>query len=537
MRRLFLAIMSSFMLALPFFSPRWHWLIWISLVPLLILLNELHICLVSNSSYQTTCSSVFKISFLKQLRLSFVFSYLCGFIFFLLVLYWLNNVTVAGTLLLVGYLALYFGLFGFFTTFLSNKESGLKIFIIPSIWVSLEFIRSHLLTGFGWCALGYSQYQNLPLIQIADIAGVYGVSFLIVMVNVFFSNVCVRYKIDKTIDVRKKRLLWKQFFFIIFIFLVVYGYGIFCIRHKDSEISKHNIISIAIIQANIPQQIKWNESAWPVIMEEYKSLTLKAAIYNPQLIVWPETSLPGYLGENNVFFDDLREFVKDIGIPLLFGAVILDNGRYYNSAILLSATGEEVGRYNKLHLVPFGEYVPLRGLFPFLEDIVPIGDFTAGDEYKIFPFLYKKDGDSSIFKGFSVLICFEDTISELSRSFVRKGAGMLINITNDGWFKDTIAPYLHLQSSVFRSIENRRPLVRATNTGISCFIDNRGRIYNYVSNLKGKKTFVSGYAIGDVIWGIERSFYTNFGDIFVYLCFIFLFLVCSRRYIKLKRIK
>ncbi len=522
MRRLFLSFMSSFMLALPFFSPRWHWFIWISLVPLIILLDELHGCLFFYPSYQRVYTSITKTSFLRQLWLSFIFSYLCGFIFFLLVLYWLNNVTVAGTLLLVGYLALYFGLFGFFTACISNERAGLKIFIIPCIWVSLEFIRANLFTGFGWCALGYSQYENIALIQIADITGVYGVSFLIVLANVFFANVwkyILRYKLGvfKCIN-NEGKFLCIQFFLISFIFLGIYGYGILRLRQEDSEAS--TAVSVAVVQADIPQQIKWNESAWPVIMEEYKSLTVRAAAYHPQLIVWPETSLPGYLGERNPFFAELKGFVKDIGIPLLFGAVVLENGRYYNSAILLSSTGEKLGRYDKLHLVPFGEYIPLRGVFPFLEDIVPIGDFTAGSKYKVFPFLGIRGGKSSIERGFSVLICFEDTVPKLSRRFVRRGAGLLINITNDGWFKDTIAPYLHLQSSVFRTIENRRPLIRAANTGISCFIDNRGKIYNYVLDLQGRKTFISGYSVGQVHFGTHKSFYTNFGDIFVVLCFV-----------------
>ena len=207
-----------------------------------------------------------------------------------------------------------------------------------------------------------------------------------------------------------------------------------------------------------------------------------------------------------------------------------ENGHYYNTAILLSKDGEVLQQYKKIHLVPFGEYIPLRPLFPFLEHIVPIADFTAGGEYAVFDFP-QKEGAKTRGNGrsFSVLICFEDTIAGIARQFVRRGAGLLVNMTNDAWFKDTKAPFMHAQASVFRSVENRRPLVRAANTGVSCSIDASGRMVQAVADERGKKTYVSGYAIMKVRFGRQETFYTRYGDVFVLACAGLLWTVVRRR--------
>jgi apolipoprotein N-acyltransferase len=211
-------------------------------------------------------------------------------------------------------------------------------------------------------------------------------------------------------------------------------------------------------------------------------------------------------------------FVLGVGPP--------PNAQYNHSAFCLPPPAPAPGgpgrpdqQYDKIHLVPFGEYVPLRGLFPFLSDLVPIGDFTPGKEYTLFSIDFK-EGTGSLKQGlFGVLICFEDTLSYISRRFTQEGAQFLVNITNDAWFLDTPAPFMHLQASVFRAIENRRSLIRSANTGVSSFVDPSGRIYRYLQDTHGKKTFVEGYAREEVLLSQEKTFYTKFGDVFAYLCF------------------
>jgi apolipoprotein N-acyltransferase len=249
-------------------------------------------------------------------------------------------------------------------------------------------------------------------------------------------------------------------------------------------------LKISLIQGNIPQYQKWDENFRASILERYETLTKEAAKDKPDLIIWPETSVPGIIGEEPDLLIRVLDLAKTVNTPILVGAVTSKElGVYYNSALLISADGAVTQQYDKLHLVPFGEYVPLEKYFPFLRSMigVPIGDFTAG-------------GESTVFKSperFAALICFEDIIPGLSRRFVKGGAQFLVNITNDAWFMESSAPYQHAAASVFRAIENRVPVVRAANTGLSCFIDRSGRIYDKVSDGK-KDIFVVGYKTGEI---------------------------------------
>jgi apolipoprotein N-acyltransferase len=256
-------------------------------------------------------------------------------------------------------------------------------------------------------------------------------------------------------------------------------------------------------------------------MEQYIGLTQKAVEHKPDLIIWPETSYPGYLWGDNGLFIELQEYVRRIQIPLLFGSVIHEGEDYFNTAILLSSNGDVVKTYRKVHLVAFGEYLPLRSILPFLSKLVAIGDFSAGDQWTVFS-AHGSGEETRQDNPFSVLICFEDTVARLSRQFVREGAQLLINITNDAWFGDSKAPFMHLQSSVFRTVENRRGLVRAANTGVSCFIDQWGRIGKCVEKINGstkRKTYISSFAYQNVDFSSSKTFYTKFGDVFTIFCF------------------
>lgn len=430
---------------------------------------------------------------------AFLLSFFTGIIFWTGTIYWLVHVTLTGTIILILYLALYFGFFGLIiSASFRLPVAGCQLLFIPSVWVLLEYVRSRLLTGFPWVLLGYSQYLNLPVIQIADITGALGVSFLVMMVNVAIYSLIGRQK--------------KYIILPLMCLALVLGYGCYKLyRAPDTE--HRRTLRISVIQANIPQALKWDPSATAYILDEYTELTKKAASENPDLIIWPEAASPGILGEENWVFEDIFSLAKGVRAPLLIGTVVNKKEEYFNSALLVDSGGKIAGRYDKLHLVPFGEYIPLKKMFPFLETVVPIGDIARGEEYAIF-----KIRDSK----FAVLICFEDLFPELSRQFVRKGAQFLINITNDAWYKETSAPFQHLQACVFRAVENRVFLCRSANTGVSGFIGPTGKIISETEDTSGKKIFIKGFSTQNI--GISKgplSFYTRFGDIFVAICFLF----------------
>ncbi len=459
----------------------------------------------------------------KKPREAFRSAYLCGVMFFTGTLYWFFNVTqwfsyiaVVGVLLLLLYLALYFGAFGLIYSLFSRRKSLARLFMLPCAWVSLELIRATLFTGFDWASLGQSQYRNLPVIQIAHVTGMFGVSFLIVMVNVVLKELITTCFIRKTPGTQKELsvIMWVTTVTV----AAVVGYGALCLSPSRDPKPTAPGLSVAIIQPNIPQEIKWQESSNLLTVGKHIALTKQAAEHEPDLIIWPETSYPDYLWEENRLFTQVLALVRRIKIPILFGSVIKEDGNYYNAAILLSRDAQIVETYRKIHLVPFGEFIPLRRYLPFVSDLLDIGDFTRGTEKTIFPSLAggRKNGV------FSVLVCFEDTVARLSRGFVQQGAQLLVNITNDAWFGNSKAPFMHLQSAVFRAVENRRGLVRAANTGVSCFIDRSGRIIGYVNDRnegKKEKTYVSGYAIARMVFNGKETFYTKFGDVFAILCF------------------
>jgi len=438
---------------------------------------------------------------------AFLLSYLSGIIFWLGTIWWLVHVTLAGTILLILYLALYFGLFGLLassyplsTIYLpAGRQATYYLLSIPSIWVLLEYLRSHLLTGFPWALLGYSQYLNLPVIQIADITGAWGVAFLVMLVNVAIYLALIK---------KQKRAIILSCLLCV---LVSLGYGYYKINFlRKSPIQKS--IRISVVQGNILQDLKWDINSRDFIIDRYVNLTLQAIKDNPDLIIWPEAALPVVLEEEPFYYEKVKDLVKQIKTPVVLGAVTLRNGHYYNSSLLVSDKGENLELYDKLHLVPFGEYIPLKKILGFLETVVPIGEITPGKEYKVF------NGSAK----FSVLICFEDLFPELSRRFVKKGASFLVNITNDAWYKMSSAPYQHLQASVFRAVENRVFLVRSANTGVSCFIGPSGEIVSYIKSNLGQTIFSSGYDTQRIF--VEKgilSFYTAWGDVFILLLFIF----------------
>ncbi len=467
------SLLSAGLLSLSFPQVEIFPIAWVALVPLLCVLNG------------------------QNLWAAFRRAYLCGFLFFSFTLGWFIYVTYAGAVLLVAFLSLYFAFFGLIFVYFQRLVLVPRIFVLASGWVALEFIRAHLFTGFGWVMLGHSQYKNLWLIQIADKTGVYGVSFLVVLVNLLIFETW-----------RARRVLLKASVTVTAILVMALAYGFWVTGQKDS----YKSVKVGVVQPNIPLTVDWDEGRRPWIIGKTIQLTQRLQDQKLDLIVWPETSLPGVISDSPLLTNEIQAAAVDQHTSILIGSVAQDGKRYYNSAFLVSADGQMRGRYDKMHLVPFGEYLPLRPVLGWINKFVPLDDFTPGKGDKIFSIGPQKN--------FGVLICFEDTLGYLHRRYARDGADFIVNMTNDAWFKDTKAPFLHLQAAVFGCVENHRSLARAANTGVSALVDPWGRIITMVHDDHGKNTFIEGTAWGSLPLNNEKTFYTKYGDIFTYLCFL-----------------
>lgn len=493
-----LSIIAAVLLSLSFSSFNPGILSWFGFIPLLIALEN------------------------KSLGKSFLMAFFCGVIFWAVTVYWLIHVTLLGQIILILYLAIYFGVFGI-AVYLSRFYSCLnRLFFITSSWVLLEYLRSYLFTGFPWSLMAFSQYKNLPLIQIADFSGAWGVSFLVVLVNVglylFWRN-------------KSRKNILAVCVALLFMSLI---YGFYKLNNNSKISANPKILKVSIVQGNILQHLKWDRQATDFILNNYKEVTIWAARENPDLVIWPEASVPGIFGQDEKEFVQVFNLAKEQKINLLVGAVSQVNDNYFNSALLINKVGQLLDTYNKLHLVPFGEFIPFKKTFPFLETIAPIGDITAGKKYTIFKlqadtFASPKTGlsanpDKSDGVGFGVLICFEDLFPQISRQFIKNGAKFLVNITNDAWYKEGSAPYQHFAASVFRAVENHVYLARAANTGISGIIDPYGRIVAKVSDGKGKDIFVKGYSSQKIyLVPAKPTFYNHFGDLFIIFCLLLMF--------------
>lgn len=452
----------------------------------------------------------------KGFKESFYQGMMSGFVYFLGTVYWVSHsmhvygyVPIAATLfavvLLCLYLALYVGVFSIFFSYLCDRSAVPASVTAPFLWVALEFIRTYALTGFPWSVLGYTQYSFLTLIQIADITGVYGISFLIVAVNGMLFDV-ITYKSNNAGPFLSARRSFRtSIVFTAVLLLLAISYGI----TQRGTVNDSRQVRAGVIQGNIPQDRKWDKAFQHDVIQRYEKLTNEASAESPDLIVWPESALPFIFGAQKELTEEIVDFQKQLGSYLLFGSVTARGGRgansrLANSALLLSPEGNVISTYDKMHLVPFGEYVPLKKFLPFIDKLVTaVGDFEPGKEYVVMETPFAKLGN---------LICYEIIFPGLVREFVHHGAGVLVTITNDAWFGRTSAPYQHFAMAVFRAVENRVPVIRAANTGISGFIDPEGRIVNK------SEIFVEASLTESVPLGRVTSAYTRFGDVFAWLC-------------------
>jgi len=388
---------------------------------------------------------------------------------------------------------------------------------VPLVWIGFEFIRAVVFSGFGWNAVGVSQFRNLALIQLAEWGGVYAVSAVVVLMNMALT--AMAWRLSEVYRRRRPVRLNLELLVGLSVCACCFLVG----RHSEArwrrETGRGVEVRIATIQPNIPQDEKWTEPFVNSVYDRIATYTEYAltAGRNLDLIVWPETALPDAVGGSPAG----RSFAEDMarrGVPLLAGAMEVEilggddaPRKYYNSSFLFGADGEVLGVYRKRHLVPFGEYVPLDKVVPCLQKLVPIGfSCSPGSTGTVF----------RLAKGpvaFGSLICFEDTIPRLARAVVRNGAALLVNQTNDAWFDGSAAPVQHLAHCVFRCVENRVPAVRAANTGVSCFIDATGRIGDVdILEKSGWGMGVPGFKTAGVVLPAgsrTASFYTRYGDL------------------------
>ncbi len=471
---------------------------------------------------------LFALKNISSLRNGLIVGFITGIVSYTGIVYWIVYVVVnygylpyyAGIfvmLLLAAYLSIYIALFTAGIVYFSGKGIH-KVLIAPVLWTCLEYGKSYLFTGFPWENLAYSQYLNTALIQTVDITGTYGLSFIIVLVNVIIFDILN--------EKFKGRRLITEVALGCTLMLIIFSYGYFRVNQIDESLMTAESMDVTLIQGNINQNIKWDPRFQMETINVYNNLSLQEKSSRPGLMVWPETAAPFFFQEFNELHNRIVNIAQMSGEWLLFGSpsYLRENiGNehcisYLNSAFLLSPTGKKIERYDKVHLVPYGEYVPLKNIFPFISKLaVGVGDFRSGNSYNPLTLDNKKLG---------VLICYEGIFPEASRTYKNMGVDLLVNITNDAWFGRTSAPYQHLSMTIFRAVENRLYVIRSANTGISSVIDPVGRI------IAKTELFTKSRLRDNVKFINHKTFYTAYGDIFVIICLISLiccFLITLRR--------
>ena len=507
------AVLSGILQALCLAPWNQGWLCWLALTPLL--------CAVWFSPIQTA-------------RRQAALGYVTGLVFFTATFYWLSSLgTLFGEFWLKGiplalalYLGLYFAFWGWFmgqicagrpADFARSTRNIFTGLLGAAAWVAQEWIRSWLFSGFGWNGLGVALHAELAMIQIVDLTGLWGLSFLVAYCNVM-AVIIVRRLIAEMGPVFLKRVRW-EFSLTMALVAAVFSYGVRALlpgRHPAQATTK---IKIAAIQPNIPQTEKFSPESEDRVLAQLETLTALAATAKPDLLLWPESATPRgmYADERNYQF--VIKQVASEDFALLIGTIDSDDKTHesFNTATLLTAHGKDIQSYRKMHLVPFGEYMPLRQSFPLFAmiagELVP-SDFTPGRDFTVL------DLHSPPLK-FAALVCFEDSLGDLTRRFVCNGAEILVNLTNDGWFLETAGAQQHFDNAIFRAVENRRPLVRCTNTGITASVEPSGRIDRWLA------PFQQGFAVRELSVPQNspqntpqknQTFYTRHGDWLPHLC-------------------
>jgi apolipoprotein N-acyltransferase len=526
-----LAAVCSGLLCTACFPPfNLSWLCWIALTPLMAA-----IWFSGENSRRP---------WLRNLALGYV----AGLTFFWTVLSWFTTVTILGWLVLQFYMAIYFAGWAWFcgllrprgkhqeraetkwdqmlaqarqtatpprSPWMRSTNNLLLAFLVAAAWTSQEWLRGWVFSGFGWNGLGVALHDTWPLIQIAEFTGVAGLSFIVA-----FANMILLATVRRLILEARTHTTRPHFDLTLTMASIV---GVLTFGLRATQVSPPvKPMRVAAVQSNIPQQQKFDPQFTREIFDRFRRLSEIALRSDPppDLLIWPESSMPGPVltdPESSKFVMDLAASADS---DILLGTIDVKDRDVYNAALLISDGGERVQVYRKVHLVPFGEYVPGRTAVPLLArivgDQVP-GDFTAGTDYTVFALT---NSDVQV----APLICFEDTIGELVRRFVlptetNPGANLLVDITNDAWFLRSAGSHQHLVNAIFRCVETRRPMVRAANTGVSCFVNQFGRITQALKDEKGS-TFAEGVLTGEIKVPTEHdmTFYVRHGELFAKAC-------------------
>ncbi|MEO8429536.1 MAG: apolipoprotein N-acyltransferase, partial [Verrucomicrobiota bacterium] len=474
---------------------------------------------------------------------AFRLGYVAGLAHYLISLYWLLHIpfpvgAVAGWLSLSGYLALYPAVWVWLGWKLFPRKSSHDARLRPFssaqallslswgqrlrwtlscavVWVALEMVVGRFLTGFPWNLLGVSQYEMLPLIQLASVTGIYGLSFLVVWFSVSFANTVFILVRQPT-----RSWAWKGAIALPMLTLaVVIAFGFRRAMHgprSDRE------LRVALVQPSIPQTLIWDANESDNRFKQLLQLSEQALASKPDLLVWPEAALPN---TDQEMYRAITNLVVSHNVWMIFGAddaqTVVESSQpvgtnYFNSSFLLNPRGEIAGIYRKRRLVIFGEYVPLSRWLPFTKYLTPItGGFTPGD--RPVPFQLSKPRATT-----SVLICFEDVFPHLAREYVTDDTDFLLNLTNNGWFGESAAQWQHAAAAVFRAVENGLPLVRCANNGLTCWVDSAGRLHE-VNFRDSKDIYRAGFKIAAIPLlpdGQKRqaTLYQRFGDWFGWGC-------------------
>jgi apolipoprotein N-acyltransferase len=491
-----LALLSGALLALSFPKFGHSSFGWIALAPLLVAL-----------SYRR-----------QDFRRSFGLGLVAGFVYFAGTLYWFvvtlttfgglsTPLAVVASAMGIAYLALYPALFAVIQARLARALGKPALALAPAVWVATEMARTYSPLDFPWELLGYSQATVLPIAQVASVVGVYGLSALVASVSTAAAYAMV--------DTSRRRWIVCGV-----VGLTVCGTAIWgTLRIRDRALTRQGTaVRVAVLQGNIPQEQKWDPAMADAIMDRYIGMTREAIGRNAQFILWPESATPVPYEQDPRRGELIRRLAREAQVTILIGSDQFEPAApglpapsglaapakappppAYNAAYLIRPDGSTAAVYRKIHLVPFGEYVPFKRLLFFVGPLVDaVSDFTPGAEATLLPVKGRM---------VSTAICYEVIYAGLMRSFVTRGSELLTTITNDAWYGWSSAAYQHWEQASLRSIEEGRYLVRAANTGISGFVDPYGRV------LQRSNMFQSAVMAEDVRFLTGKTIYNRLGDV------------------------
>ena len=469
---------------------------------------------------------------LQRLKVGFLF----GIIFYALIMFWLLPLNGLGYLSLV----LVFSTQPIIFCFLYKKikfsdsqqlfsiERIADLIYVPALWVTTEFLRTLLLGGFSW-TIGHSQ-SFFPLnIQLANVGGVYGISFALILFNYCIYRVIQNYT--------------QSYFYggvALGLLSVICIYGYFSIVDQLGKEKNKNPLEICAIQPNISTKVKWNQALLDQVVDEHVHLTRECLLKKrPDFIVWPETAIPDDFIKDLSLRRKITQIAHEVKTTLLLGAALYENDRYYNTAVLLNGQGTVLDIYRKKHLIPFSEYLPWGRYLNSLRQIFSLNvvDFYRGESPGIMTLAKRNTRPELGFQKFGVAICSEDGYPELFRKLVQSRAGFVVVMLNDAWFEQKTALALHAQFSIMRAVENGISVVRAANSGWSCSIAPSGHIRSSLTGRDGDFLRTSGVGRFLIFLGTPKTFYNQYGDIFAVFCSGFVIISFMILIIRSKKLK